>query len=518
MIAFAPLPQVTNLREGRHFYEKSGRLMASDRRATYIPLLVTLGLVALSLVALDRPLVRGDGLAYYMWLDSIAGDGDMDLSNQAERFAHVNAYQIFYYEPTERFASVFAYGGALLWTPFQKTAASMDGLGWLHVNDEHFWTFQGVLFPYSFMTMLGTNLMALAAIVLAYKSARLFAPPGVSALASLMTFWGTPALYYSTIEPLNTHVPGMLLTALLVYGWLKLSQKAPDEAAPGGALSNWGARRAHALDATLLRFFFLGLVAGLATLVRWQLALHIAPIGLIMVYRIFKTPYGRWRDLLAFSMGFLAFVWHLMYTWNWMFGSPLVVPAQARGHAGFLGPPVHLLKVLFSDERGLFVWSPLTLLATLGLIGLARRRSTEAHERHRGQSAVLMGMFALQALMNAGVVDWWGGWSFGMRRMTELYPIFVIGLAVFLDHLPPLASSWPALYRAATRGLAALALGFSLLLLLSHLNFINTVPDKPQGDSASTEVHYQLTQSNFRTTWLVIKDHYGIWAWQKPGP
>jgi len=498
--------------------ERCGKLMVSERRSTYIPLLIILGLAVLSLAALDRPLVRGDGLAYYMWLDSIAGDGDMDLSNQAERFAHVNAYQIFYYEPTERFASVFAYGGALLWTPFQKTAASMDGLGWLHVNDEHFWTFQGVLFPYSFMTMLGTNLMALAAIVLAYKSARLFAPPGVSALASLMTFWGTPALYYSTIEPLNTHVPGMLLTALLVYGWLKLSQKAPDEAAPGGALSNWGARRAHALDTTLLRFFFLGLVAGLATLVRWQLALHIAPIGLIMVYRIFKTPYGRWRDLLAFSMGFLAFVWHLMYTWNWMFGSPLVVPAQARGHAGFLGPPVHLLKVLFSDERGLFVWSPLTLLATLGLIGLARRRSTEAHERHRGQSAVLMGMFALQALMNAGVVDWWGGWSFGMRRMTELYPIFVIGLAVFLDHLPPLASSWPALYRAATRGLAALALGFSLLLLLSHLNFINTVPDKPQGDSASTEVHYQLTQSNFRTTWLVIKDHYGIWAWQKPGP
>jgi hypothetical protein len=105
-----------------------------------------------------------------------------------------------------------------------------------------------------------------------------------------------------------------------------------------------------------------------------------------------------------------------------------------------------------------------------------------------------------------------------MRRMTELYPIFVIGLAVFLDRLPPLARRWPELYRGATRGLAALALGFSLLLLLSHLNFINTVPDKPQGDSASTEVHYQLTQSNFRTTWLVIKDHYGIWAWQKPGP
>jgi hypothetical protein len=472
--------------------------MTSKRRATYIPLLFVLVLAALSLLALDRPLVRGDGLAYYMWLDSIAGDGDMDLANQAQRFAHVNAYQVFYYEPTGRFASVFAYGGALLWAPFQRMAASMDGLGWLRINDGHFWTYQGVLFPYSFMTMLGTNLMALAAIVLAYKSARLFASPRVSALASLMVFWGTPALYYSTIEPLNAHAPGMLLTSLLVYGWLKLS--------------NWGVRRAHAPGwaGGAFSFFLLGLSAGLATLVRWQLALNVLPLGLVMAYRLARAPRSQWRNVLAFSLGFLAFVWHLMYTWNWMFGSPLVVPAEARGHTGFLGPPVHLLKVLFSDERGLFVWSPLTLLATLGLIGLARR--------HRQQSGVLIGVIALQALMNGGVADWWGGWSFGMRRMTELYPIFVIGLAVFLSRLPPLAQRWPALYRGAAHVLAVLALVFSLLLLLSHLNFINTVQDKPQGDSALTEIDYQLTQSNFHTTWLVIKDHYGIWAWERPGP
>jgi hypothetical protein len=464
--------------------------MASDRRATYIPLLVVLSLVALSLVALDRPLVRGDSLAYYMWLDSIAGDGDMDLTNQAERFAHVNAYQIFYYEPTGHFASVFAYGGALLWAPFQRLAASLDGLGWLHINDEHFWTFQGVLFPYSFITMLGTNLMALAAITLAYKCARFFAPRGVSALASLMMFWGTPALYYSTIEPLSVHIPGTLLTSLLIYGWLR-RLRDKEQVTASRFETPWGS-------------LLLGLVAGFATLVRWQLALYVVPIGLLMVRR------RQWRDLLTLTLGFLAFAWHLLYTWNWMFGSPLVIPAEARGHGGFLGPPVHLLKVLFSNERGLFIWSPLSLLATMGLVSLARS--------HRQRSAVFLGMIALQALINGGVADWWGGWSFGMRRMTELYPVFVIGLVVFLDRVPGFFRRRSALYQSAVRGLATLALVFSLLLLLSHLNFINTVQDKPQGDSASAEVSYQLTQSDFRTTWLVIKDHYGIWAWHKPGP
>lgn len=461
----------------------------SAPKTAFIPLLFILGLIALSLILLDRPLIRGDGLAYYMWLDSIAGDGDMDLSNQADRFAHVNAYQIFYYAPTGRFASVFPYGGALLWTPFQRMAASLDGLGWLRINDGYFWTQQGVLFPYSFMTMLGTNLMALVAVALAYKSARCFVSPGVSALASLMVFWGTPALYYSTVEPVSVHIPGTLLTGLLVLGWLHYEK-------------GWHAVVVgkKALPASL----FLGLVAGLATLVRWQLALYVVPTALMMAWR------RQWRDLLALSLGFLAFAWHLLYTWNWMFGSPLVIPAEARGHADFLGPPVHLLKVLFSDGRGLFVWSPLTLLATAGLVGLARTQ--------RGRGAVLIGMFGLQALMNGGVADWWGGWSFGMRRMTELYPVFVVGLGMFLGRIPVVARRRSSLYRVGAWGAAALALGFSLLLLLSHLNFINTVQDRPQGDHASTELRYQLTQSDFRTTWLVIKDHYGIWAWQKPGP
>jgi len=45
---------------------------------------------AVALIVCSCPLARGDGLAYFMWLDSIAGDGDMDLSNQARMLAHLN--------------------------------------------------------------------------------------------------------------------------------------------------------------------------------------------------------------------------------------------------------------------------------------------------------------------------------------------------------------------------------------------------------------------------------------------
>ena len=67
----------------------------STRRGFERPLLAVLLIALLAMLALDRPLARGDGLAYFMWLDSIAGDGDMDLSNQTQTFAHVNGYKVY---------------------------------------------------------------------------------------------------------------------------------------------------------------------------------------------------------------------------------------------------------------------------------------------------------------------------------------------------------------------------------------------------------------------------------------
>ena len=94
--------------------------------------------------------------------------------------------------------------------------------------------------------------------------------------------------------------------------------------------------------------------------------------------------------------------------------------------------------------------------------------------------------------------------------MTELYPVLVVGLTVLLAR--PHRSLRPVRF-----ALTALCLCFSLLLL-SHLNFINTVQDRPQGDRATTEIRHQLAESNFHVTWQVFLQHYGPWAWSRPGP
>jgi len=454
------------------------------RLAVHLPLVLALVIVTLALLAFDRPLARSDGLAYFMWLDSIAGDGDMDLSNQAETFAHVNAYQTFYHEPTGQWASVFPHGTGLLLAPTHWLAAGLDRLGYLHVNDDHFVGLQGRPLPYSLLAMMGVNLYALGMVTLAYLITRRFAPPWAAAMVAGALFLGTPLLYYATVEPLSAHVPGAFLTTLLLYLLLRGEE--------AGARTWWYWWAAA------------GVVGGMATLVRWQLSLFVAGGALwLLLHR-------RWRGALLFVLGFAALAWHVPYTWGWMFGSPWVVPAAERSQTGFLSWPPHVGAVLFSDARGLFVWSPLTLLGMVGLISLGRKRWRLA--------SVLAAVFLLQAVINGMVADWWAGWSFGMRRMAELYPIFVLGLGSLLGCRQ--AGRWrvPGWARGALVAIVALGLAFSLLLLLSHLNFINTVLDQPQGDRASTEIRYQLTQSSFHITWLVMKEHYGVWAWARPGP
>jgi len=443
--------------------------------------LVILVVLLASFLALDRPLIRSDGLAYFMWLQSLARDHDLDLENQAAQFAELNSYQVFLNEETGEYASVFPYGSAFLYLPTYWLASAANQLPLFHVNDAYFMQHQGATFPYSFFLMLGTNLFALIAVVLAFSTAARMSSPRASLLSSLALFLGTPLLYYSTIEPYMSHVPGTLLISLVIYILVR--------------------HREHGAS-----WFFMGFLLGVALLVRWQLALYAIPIGLLALVD------RQWRKLLYLVLGFLLLAWHLPFSWWRMYGSPWVVPAAIQGQQSFLAGPVYVKEVLLSPQRGLLLWSPLIILALAGLAILYRT--------HRALSVTVALMFLLQVLMNASLYDWGGGWAFGMRRMTELYPIWVIGLATLLHRawsaVP--SSAYSRWIRWGTVCLVLVGVVFSLLLLLSHLNYVNTNLAHPEGGPLWDEISYHFTQSDFRITAQVIKEHYGLWAWQKPGP
>jgi hypothetical protein len=442
---------------------------------------VVIGVTLVALIFFDRPLAVGDGLAYLIWLDSIALDGDLDLSNQAHKFADVNTYHIFFNRRTGQWASAFPWGIALLLTPFYWVGALLDKLPAFRVNDAHFIGIQGVSFAYSLCAMIGVNVYTLLTVVLAYKIARRFVRPWLAAGVTIAAYLGTPLLFYTTVDPINSHIAGGFSATLFVLLWLRARKSKA---------RTWR----DALD-----WLWVGLAAGLTALCRWQVGLIVLPVSVELVLR------RRWREVLALGLGFGLLAWLIPYTWWRMYGMLALVPATQGDKSAVLIGPVNTFKVLFSPIAGLFPWSPITALALVGLWPLARRDWPLA------LSTIVM--FALQALVCGMVKNWWAGIGFGMRRMAELYPIYVLLLAALTN--ATYARRWLAFPMWALI-VALMAYGFALFL--ARLNFTWTNPWGLARDTPFRELSYAFSREHRHLLWPTIKDHVGPWAWEKPGP
>ena len=141
-----------------------------------------------------------------------------------------------------------------------------------------------------------------------------------------------------------------------------------------------------------------------------------------------------------------------------------------------------MLKVLFSSDHGMFSWTPILILAAVGLPFLIKRDA-------------LLGTGSLLTLLVfyyfiASYPDWDGLSSFGNRFFVSLTPIFVLGLAALLSSF----SSW----LGKTTRAAAVACPVLALLIVWNIGFIfqwgtHMVPARGE-ISWSTMVHNQVVE------------------------
>ncbi len=94
------------------------------------------------------------------------------------------------------------------------------------------------------------------------------------------------------------------------------------------------------------------------------------------------------------------------------------------GEEGFNWTDPHLMDMLWSYRKGLFVYTPITLLALAGLWPL--------WQRSRGAALAWIGFFLLLTYVLSSWWNWWYGGSFGSRVYVEYLPLFALlfGLAL----------------------------------------------------------------------------------------
>jgi hypothetical protein len=250
---------------------------------------------------------------------------------------------------------------------------------------------------------------------------RLDLPAGPAVL--LLTVFGTPLFYYATFQPSYAHAADALGMTLLAAVLLHLLEDAPRR----GAVLALGALLGYL---AVVRYADVALWPGILGGLAWQRRSRDAAIALGAALVTFG---------LIFALPALRGV---------RYGVPHTSP-PAVVTLDVFAP----LKLLFSLHRGLFTWTPLCLIAAVGM-GLLI-----ANDRRRpyflSLAAAAVSLICAHALWG----NWWdGGWSFSARYLTNLFPLYLIGFAA-------VARRWPR----AAYAFGGLAAAWALYIGLNHV-------------------------------------------------
>jgi hypothetical protein len=364
----------------------------------------------------------GDGLFGFEYLRAIVYQQTIDMQSVLPEWR-----PYFGLDPlTHHMPNRCPIGPVFVWMPFYLLACGLARLGELTHLLSH-------LRPNSLFHGWMAGLGTLAAVLIGYRHTyrlleRRIGRPAAR-LGATVAVWATPIAWYAVTQPMYQHGCAFGCVALLLDYW--------DETLG---------------DDRPRRFVWLGLVGGLAMMMRPQEALFLLLPGGEILYRLARGPRAnadrrRWfvggvvlvaSTLLAFSPQLLA--WHF-YTGAW---KPVQVEPLRWGTPMFL-------VALFSTRSGLFPWSPIAYAALFGLL-LARRA--------RVLVVALTCVFAVELYICACAWVPSGAYSYGARRLSDAAPLLGLGMALLYDRVQ--AFPWR---RRLSFGFAGLCIGLTLFTM-----------------------------------------------------
>lgn len=362
-------------------------------------------LFALSLLFVN-PYLRGDGNGYYAWLRSPLIDGDVDFGNE---YLHADpAFRAGFVDeagrptremttPLGKVENQWSIGPALLWLPF-FAVAHVIALAGAAAPD-------GYAPIYLWLVAIGTAIYGFLALVLGASLARALGA-GRWAVAAAAAVLGASSLpVYMYLLPFHVHALAAFACAL--YFWWGLAR-----------LEGWRPRD----------WAIWGACAGLMAAVYFIHGLFLA----VAAWRLLApgAPRAKGTAAAAFVLGAAPFAALHLWSRLALYGS---VTTGYRDEFFFLSP--RLLATAFSPEHGLFLWTPVLLIALAGLAALARRDP---------RARVLLAAWALLFYVIASYQNWHGQSSFGNRFFVSLTPAFVVGIAASLAWLETRARLLPA--------------------------------------------------------------------------
>jgi hypothetical protein len=326
-------------------------------------------------------------------------------------------------------------GPAILWAPFLIAAHAavllVDALG-AHIPPD------GFSWPYLYAMAVGTAVYGFLGLWISFRLARRYFSESAAAIATLGIWFASSLPVYMYFNPSWSHAQSAFVVALVLWCWNQTREKR-----------------------SLLQWIALGLLTGLALDVYYPNFVIMLLPGLesLAVYagltpRQFPGTRARFAiGNLVYGAGvFVAFLPTLI-TRRIIYGSGVETGYVSVWDWAWLHP--RLLSVMFSSDHGVISWTPIVLLAVLGLFVVVRR------DKQLG--VILLCVVAAFEYFIGAYPTWDGLSSYGNRFFVSLTAIFVLGLAGGIELLEQALSAWRA---------RALVWGATAALIVWNLAFI----------------------------------------------
>ncbi len=380
----------------------------------YGRLLILLFICTLPLV---NPWVRGDGVGYYAYVRSLLIQHNLQFEKDwlvGQRNYFSGAIPLHWYTATGHLNNHFTVGPSILWAPFltvvHLAVLGFDKLGG-HIPAD------GFSWPYIVTMATTTAFYGFLGLYFSFQVARRYFEERWALLGTIGIWFASSLPMYMYLNPSWSHAHSAFAVALFFWYWQRTrGPRTPTQWAILGLLSGL-MLDVYYPNAVLLLLVVWDSVAGYAR------ALRLPGQILVEVRRLFLA------NVLYVMMVVLAFMPTLI-TRQIIYGHPFDSGYDPPLREWWWTSPV-FAQVLFSSNHGLLSWTPILILAVLGLVFL--------WNYDKSLAASLLVVFVVFAYLISVYPVWHGQASFGNRFFVSLTTIFVFGLSATFSTL---AKAW----------------------------------------------------------------------------
>jgi hypothetical protein len=346
--------------------------------------------------------IKADGEGYYDYLPAYFIHNDLERLNwevkpDSVQFRRVNSKGC-YIKYGETKVNKYTVGTAFLQSPFFMINLWMEGVHNVpedgYQESYHLSVFAASIF-YLFCTVFLLRL-----ILISYGIEK-----WIIKFLQLLLLFSTGVLHYSNFDASYSHIYSLFVISLFIWTsrLFFTKQKMRYFVIAFGLIGLVFILR----QVNILIIFFLPFLAG-----TWKVFIQ----GVLLVVMEYK------KLILGFLvMSFFLFI--QLYTWYIQTGDWVVYSYQGEGF-NWSNPEV--LNVLFSFQKGLFIYTPILFVSLLGLIRLLCQK----------RFYLAVSWFLFFALLTYVLSSWWCwfyGASFGMRPFIDFYMVFFILFAMLLS-------------------------------------------------------------------------------------